>query len=177
MSNTVYEVARRIKMPGVEVQATFHPHKLSKRIFNASKKMIETGVINGWGASAQVARFVFSSHHVGYVSVDKWHVAIRGGWTFAPTDEIKERVTELHNAWLLVETVARGGFDQTHYREYLDNFLSGKRSHLALASNKEITEQIAELVAYCRSERDLAESSDLAARFVAGESFPVSVIY
>ena len=73
MSN-IYAIARKLQMPGLEIQATFRPTMLTTRLFNSARKMIASGRIDGDGGAAKAARTVLESRSVPYISCTKWEI-------------------------------------------------------------------------------------------------------
>lgn len=172
MSN-IYEIARKLQMPGLNIQATFHPTRLTTRIFNSARRMIATGRIEGNGGAAKIARVVLDSKHVAYVSCSKWGLSIEGSYEL--TDAAKQGIRDLHEAYIVVRSATDSRFDdddRKSAREYLNAVLDSDRSYLNVY-NKELREQIADAFLKHRHPADLHNTQQLLTAYESGEPFPI----
>ena len=172
---TIYEIARKLQMPGLNIHATFHPTNLTTRMFNSARRMIATGRIEGNGGAAKIARVVLDSKHVAYVSCSKWGLSIEGSYEL--TDAAKQGIRDLYEAYIVVRSATDSRFDdddRKSAREYLNAVLDSDRSYLNVYS-KELREQIADAFLENRSARDLQHAQQLLADFEAGKPMPVPI--
>ena len=172
---TIYEIARKLQMPGLNIHATFHPTNLTTRMFNSARRMIATGRIEGNGGAAKIARVVLDSKHVAYVSCSKWALSIEGSYEL--TDAAKQGIRDLHEAYIVIESASNRHYDEDdrkHARRYLNEVLDSGRRYLNVY-NKELREQIADVFLENRSARDLQHAQQLLADFEAGKPMPVPI--
>jgi hypothetical protein len=172
---TVYEIARKLQMPGLEVQATFHPTKLTTRMFNSVRKMIASGRIEGNGGAAKVARVVLESKQVPFVVTSKWGVTVEGGYEM--TEAAKQEVRDLYEAYIVVESMGNGHYserDRSYARKALEEVLNEERSWISLY-NAEYRTQIADAFLDHRSAYDLHNAQKLLTAFESGEPFSITI--
>jgi len=175
---TVYEVARNLKMPGVQVQAHLDPTTLTKRVFNSARKMIASGRVNGWGASARVARLVLNSQDIPYIGEDKWGIRIHGYIDLSEAD--KAECLELYQAHIMV----RKAQDQAQYSFYWDGKLRSLESTLAHTDKynyiqcdmAEFREQLSAIILRNRYSVDRHKAQQVLTAFETGQPFPVNVL-
>lgn len=174
---TVYEVARNLKMPGVQVQAHLDPTTLTTRVFNSARKMIASGRVNGWGASARVARHVLNSQDVPYIGEDKWGIRIHGLINMSDAD--KAEATELYQAHIMV----RKAQDQAPYTNYWDGKLGtftraienrDKYGYIQ-CDMAEFREQLSTIILRNRYSVDMHKAQQVLTAFETGQPFPVNV--
>lgn len=80
---SVYETARKLQLPGLEITAVVNPALLTARIRNAAMRMIDKGVITGWGQAAKLARLLMESHDEPYIRDG------RASWLYASVRNCK----------------------------------------------------------------------------------------
>lgn len=174
MSN-IYAIARKLQMPGLEIQATFRPTMLTTRLFNSARKMIASGRIDGDGGAAKVARAVLDSRNMPYINCNKWGLGLHD--EFVLSDAGKDEIRELHAAYLVVETMRSTHFDEDdrkRARAYLERILTGERTWLSMY-NAELRNQIAEVFLKHRRPSDLHIAQQLLTAFEVGEPFPIHI--
>lgn len=67
---TVYDIARQLKLPAVEVQAHIHPQNLTSRMRNATKRFILNGHKGGWSSKAnRIAEIIRGNHDLSWVAL------------------------------------------------------------------------------------------------------------
>lgn len=174
---TVYEVARNLKMPGVIVSAHLDPTTLTKRVFNSARKMIASGRVNGWGASARIARLVLNSKDVPFIGEDKWGIRIYGYIDLNEAD--KAECLELYQAHIMV----RKAQDLRKYSAYWDDKLSSMESILAHTAKynyvqcdmAEFREQLSTIFLRNRYSVDMHKAQQVLTAFETGQPFPVNI--
>jgi hypothetical protein len=174
---TIYEVARNLKMPGVQVQAHLDPTTLTTRVFNSARKMIASGRVNGWGASARVARHVLNSQDVPYIGEDKWGIRIHGYIDLSEAD--KAECLELYQAHIMV----RKAQDQAQYSNYWDGKLgiltrtlehTDKYNYIQ-CDMAEFREQLSTIILRNRYSVDRHKAQQVLTAFETGQPFPVNI--
>ena len=174
MSN-IYAIARKLQMPGLEIQATFRPTMLTTRLFNSARKMIASGRIDGDGGAAKAARTVLDSRNVSFVNCNKWGLGLSGG--FELTDAAKQEVRDLVEAYLVVQSMQDPRFDEDDRkrdRAYIDLVLTRRRTWISMY-NAEYRQQIAEVFLKHRRPSDLHNAQQLLTAFESGEPFPIHI--
>jgi hypothetical protein len=174
---TVYEVARNLKLPGVQVQAHLDPTKLTKRMFNSARKMIASGRVTGWGEASRVARLVLNSQDIPFIGEDKWGIRIHGYIDLSESD--KAECLELYQAHIMV----RKAQDQSQYSFYWDGKLRTLESTLAHTDKynyiqcdmAEFREQLSTIILRNRYSVDMHKAQQVLTAFETGQSFPVNV--
>lgn len=172
MSN-IYEIARILQMPGLEIKATFMPTRLTTRMFNSARKMIASGRIEGNGGAAKVARTVLDSRNVSFVNCNKWGLGLSGG--FALSAAGKDEIRELNEAYIVIESSRSTHFDEDdrkRARAYLEQILDGDRTWLSMY-NAELRNQIADVYLKNRRPADLQNAQQLLTAYESGEPFPI----
>ena len=179
---TVYEIARNLKLPGVFVSAHLDPATIPPRMFNSIHRMIKTGVAVGWSSqAAQVAKRLMRDHHVSFVETSPYGVATAA----ILNPSIKDEVLELYEAYITVQTAQAQPGSRADYTKYWEQrradleamFRPDYFMHKFIqVSNQHYRAQIALLMASARHPDDIAAGEALAARFRAGEKFPIQVI-
>ena len=170
---TIYDTARKLQMPGLEIQATFYPAKLTTRMFNSVRKMIASGRIEGNGGAAKVARVVLDSQRVPYVQCTKWGLSVEGGYEMTEAD--KQEVRDLNEAYIVVASSQNEHFDDTdrnYARRALERVLSEEYAWMTMY-NIEYRNQIADAFLKRRSAYDLHNAQQLLTAFESGEPFPI----
>jgi len=172
MSN-IYEIARKLQMPGLNVQATFHPTLLTTRVFNSARRMIASGRIEGNGGAAKVAQVVLDSKRVAYVKCNKWGLSVEGAYEM--DEAAKQEVRDLNEAYIVVESAQNERFDDTdrnYARRALEKVLSEEHAWISMY-NAEYRTQIAEAFLKHRRPADLHNAQQLLTAYESGEPFPI----
>jgi hypothetical protein len=172
MSN-IYEIARKLQMPGLNVQATFHPTLLTTRIFNSARRMIASGRIEGNGGAAKVAQVVLASKQVSYVKCNKWGLSVEGAYEM--DEAAKQEVRDLNEAYLVVHSMQDDRFDEDdrkRSRAHINQVLEQERSWISMY-NIEYRNQIAEVFLKHRHPADLHNTQQLLTAYESGEPFPI----
>lgn len=172
----IYDIADRLRMPGLEVQATFKPHLLTTRIFNNARAMIASGRIKGSGGAARVARFVLDSKKVPYVVCKKWGLSINGDIEL--TEASKQEVRDLFDAYIMVWSSAHPGFDEDDRkgaRKRLEEVMDGEYSWISMYT-VEYRDPIADAFLENRTMAQLANAQRLLTAFEAGTPMPVNFL-
>ena len=174
MSN-IYAIARKLQMPGLEIQATFRPTMLTTRLFNSARKMIASGRIDGNGGAAKAARTVLESCNVPYINCNKWGIDLNG--EFELTDTVKQEVRDLVEAYLVVQSMQDPRFDEDdrkRARAHINLVLKQDRTWISMY-NAEYRHQIAEVFLKHRRPADLQNAQQLLTAFEVGEPFPIHI--
>ena len=174
MSN-IYAIARKLQMPGLEIQATFRPTMLTTRLFNSARKMIASGRIDGNGGAAKAARTVLESCNVPYINCNQWGLGLSEG--FELTDAAKQEVRDLVEAYLVVQSMQDPRFDEadrTNVRLHINRVLKQERTWISVY-NAEYRQQIAEVFLKHRRPADLHNAQQLLTAFEVGEPFPIHI--
>lgn len=174
MSN-IYAIARKLQMPGLEVKASFHPTRLTKRLFNSARKMVASGRIEGNGGAAKVAQVVLDSRNVSYITCNAWGMSLHGG--FEVSDAVKQEIRDINEAYLVVHSMQDDRFDEDdrkRARNCVEALLTQNRAWLSIY-NAEYRTQIAEIFLKNRRPRDLHNTQQLLTAFESGEPFPISI--
>lgn len=81
MHGTVWEIARLGNTAGIEINATFHPDRLTTRMRNAIKRMVTTGQLSGgWQSQAKrLARALCDKYGVPYNQSSAYNVLVAEG--------------------------------------------------------------------------------------------------
>jgi len=172
MSN-IYEIARKLQMPGLNVQATFHPTLLTTRIFNSARRMIASGRIEGNGGAAKVAQVVLASKQVSYVKCNKWGLSVEGAYEM--DEAAKQEVRDLNEAYIVVASSQNEHFDDTdrnYARRALEKVLSEEYAWMTMY-NIEYRNQIADAFLKHRHPADLHNTQQLLTAYESGEPFPI----
>lgn len=173
--DSVYAIGRKLKMPGVEVQAHLNPANITPRVFNSAKRMLERGVIIGWGGAAQVARHIVRSGKCPYLALNTW--GLESSLNFKLPPDAFAQATELFEAYQLCERLQHPSLDEQFIqrrRKDADHFLSGNRTYLNV-SDKNIAFQLAEIIHAAEPEEVKQLRKDLAARFTRCEVFQIEI--
>ena len=95
----VYEIASKLRLPGIEVSAVINPALLTVRIRNSAIRMIEDGVITGWGQAAKLARLVMEgceAPHIKHGRVSYRYTTVYNCKNIS--DDIRAKLTEAGEA-------------------------------------------------------------------------------
>ena len=178
---TVYEIARVLKMPGMVVEAHLDPTQLTKRVFNAARKMIASGIVVGHGASAGVARSLFRNHKLSYVAINKWGV-YRHGYVQL-TQEAKDELVGIYEAYIAIKRmndVHHGGYWSDRVKDFerwMHDIETNEalRTYLSL-NNIVYAEQFGTLLASCHAPDQIEGRRELLTKFELGTRFHFDVV-
>lgn len=171
---TVYDIARTIKLPGTKTTVTFNSERLTPRVRNAVRRMIDSGIVKGYGASAQLAKRLMRYGSVSYAVVTKYGVALEGHFEFS--HDVETQLRELHEVYLLSD--AFGTADESyirHQRGYLGSFLQRIREFVPIYT-EEIAAQFAAVALQGRYKADADRTAALLAEFDCGAAIPFNPI-
>ena len=96
---SVYETARKLRLPGIEITAVINPALLTVRIRNSAIRMIEDGVITGWGQAAKLARVLMEdckAPHIKHGRVSYRYTTVYNCKDIS--DDIRAKLTEAGEA-------------------------------------------------------------------------------
>lgn len=112
---TQWEVARLAQVAGIETTFTFHPAKLTPRIRNAAKRMIESRVlVGGYRSQARnVAKLIAAKHGVPLLNAHPRWVEVG-----AFPREVRDRLLEFRQADWAAYTLAVGHLPKWYAQRY-----------------------------------------------------------
>lgn len=176
----IYDIARTLRMPGLEIKATFYPSLLTTRLYKSARKMLASGCIMGSGGAAKVARHILKTRSVPYVVCNKWGVMTQGD--FMLPESAREEMRALHDAYLLVYSVQNSHFDQDdrdHSRKRLEAMLDGENSWLPMynTDTSEFRTRIADVLLAHRTPREKQDAQQLLDSFDANDPVVMSLDY
>ena len=159
----VYDIARTIKLPGVKATVTFHPEHLTPRVRNAVRRMIDSGIVKGYGQSAQVAKRLLKYGGISYLATSRYGVGRHGYFEFS--DDVKAQLRELHEVYLLSDVL--GKVEDSYIRSsrsYMESFVQKIREFMPIYS-EEIAAQFAAVAMQGRRQIDKDKTAVLLAEF------------
>lgn len=171
---TMYDIARTIKLPGVKATVTFHPEHLTPRVRNAVRRMIDSGIVKGYGQSAQVAKRLLKYGGISYLATSRYGVGRHGYFEFS--DDVKAQLRELHEVYLLSD--AFGKADDNYIRSqrvYMESFVQRTREFVPIYT-EEISAQFAAVAMQGRRQIDKDKTAVLLAEFDCNASIPFNHI-
>lgn len=171
---TVYEIARTIKLPGVKTTVTFNSEHLTPRVRNAVRRMIDSGIVRGYGTAAKLAKRLMGYGRISYVAVTKYGVALDGHFEFSPDAEAQLR--ELHEVYLLSD--AFGKADDNYIRSqrvFMESFVQRTREFVPIYT-EEISAQFAAVALQGRYKADADRTAALLAEFDCGAAIPFNLV-
>lgn len=173
----IYDIADKLRMPGLEIKATFYPSLLTTRLRNSARSMLASGRIMGSGGAAKVARHILDTRAVPYVVCNKWGISLDGN--FDLPFSAKQEVRELFDAYLVVWSSANHHFDEDDRkssRKRLEEVLEGQHSWLSMYS-LEYRDPIAEVFLAHRRPIELQFAQQLLDSFDANDPVVMSLDY
>lgn len=179
MSNA-FDMVRKIRhLPGLQLKATVDPTQISKRIKNAAKLMLRSGVLVGGHSSqsrtlAEQVMDTFNQPAVG--SATSWGAFVRE-MAMVPKAK-REQLVELLNASRLIEHANGGNASYVNPRydrmvEIAKTTRTGKVSFNAY--NKAMNIQIMEFVSSLRAPEQVAAHAALADRLDDPKPFVINI--
>lgn len=175
----IYEIADQLRIPGVKVDAALYPSNLTKRIHKSARSMIESGVINGYGGAAKVAKHVFRGRNVTHLQTTT-HGILRYGHINLPR-EAREEIVECYEAFIMTKKaqyVERGVREEYWKDRRVDVhrfFENLPNSRWIGVDQPELRNRIAGICAAHRTDLTKQNTADLLKQFDAGEPFPINV--
>lgn len=176
----IYDIADKLRMPGLEIKATFYPSLLTTRLYKSARKMLASGCIMGSGGAAKVARHILKTRGVPYVVCNKWGVMTHGD--FMLPESAREEVRDLHDAYLLVYSVQNPHFDEDDRkssRKRLEEVMDGEHSWLSMynTDTSEFRTRIADVFLANRTPREKQDAQQLLDLFDANDPMVMSLDY
>jgi hypothetical protein len=181
MTSNAFDMVRKIRhLPGLKLTATIEPQHITKRIKNAAQKMLRTGIVTG-GYTAKsrmlAEQLLDDANREVPVYVAKWGVSIQDMALL--TKEVREPIMELIDAARMVEH-ANGTEQSAPYinerydlmRKQVKNTKIGRLSFSLY--NPAIQQQVAELVASCRTPLMVEIHNELANKLDSTEPIEVN---
>lgn len=175
----IYDIADQLRIPGVKVDAALYPSNLTKRIFNSARAMIESGVINGYGGAAKVAKHVLRGRNVTHLQTTTRGI-LRYGHINLPKDA-REEVMECYEAFVMTKKAqyVERGVKEEYWDDrrgdvykFMDNL---PNSRWIGVDQPELRNRIAGILAEHRTDLTKQNTADLLKQFDAGEPFPINV--
>lgn len=175
----IYDIADQLRIPGVKVDAALYPGNLTKRIHKSARAMIESGVINGYGGAAKVAKHVFRGRNVTHLQTTS-HGVLRYGHIALPKDA-REEIMECYDAFIMTKKAQyldrgiRDGYwedRRVDVHKCMDNL---PNSRWIGVDQPELRNRIAGIFAAHRTDLTKQNTADLLKQFDAGEPFPINV--
>lgn len=175
----IYDIADQLRIPGVKVDAALYPSNLTARIHKSARAMIESGVINGYGGAAKVAKHVIRGRNVTHLQTST-HGVYRYGHINLPKDA-REEIIEWYEAFVMTKKAQLG--ERGVREEYWDDrrgdvykFMDNLPNSRWIGVNQpEIRNRIAGICAAHRTDLTKQNTADLLKQFDAGEPFPINV--
>lgn len=87
---TIYETARKLRIPGMVIHAHVDPKLLTPRIRNAAIRMIDKGIVAGHGQAAKLARMLMESCEDAHIRF------ARHNWRYVTALNCKELPADIH---------------------------------------------------------------------------------
>lgn len=181
MTNNAFDMVRKIRhLPGLNLTAVIEPQHITKRIKNAAQKMLRSGIVTGGysSKSRMLAEQLLSDENREVpVFVTRWGVGIRDMALVKP--EVREPIMELIDAARVVEHASSGRSNPQYINERYDSmrnqFKAAKIGRLSFSLYQpDISQQIAELVASCRTPLMVEIHNELANRLDSTEPIEVN---
>lgn len=163
-----FDIARKIThMPGIKVEATIDPTLISVRVKKAAQKMICSGILNGGyrSTSRMLAEQLLKDSRVSAcASATRWGVVM---YSAKLSHATKAAIKELINAARVIELATESSPNRKEYvNDRYDRTLKRLESeteHVNLSIyQKDIAQQIAELIAAARTPEQVNAAKELA---------------
>lgn len=181
MTGNAFDMVRKIRhLPGLKLTATLDPTKISKRVKNATQKMLRTGVVTG-GYTAKsrmlAEQLLKDANREIPVFVSKWGVFIQD--MALVTTEVRRTIAELIEAARMVEHANDERNNFKYINERYDNmrkhFKASKIGRVSLNMYQPVLhQQVAELVASCRTPLMVEIHNELADKLDSTEPFAIN---
>jgi hypothetical protein len=181
MSENAFDMVRKIRhLPGLKLTATIDPTHITKRLKNATQKMLRTGIVTGGYTSKArmlAEQLLKDADREAPVYVSKWGVVITDMALL--TNDVREPILELIEAARMIEHASDSRKNATRINDRYDNmkkqFKSTKIGRLSFALYQPaIQQQIGELVASCRTPLMVQIHNELADKLDSTEPFAIN---
>jgi hypothetical protein len=181
MSDNAFDMVRKIRhLPGLKLTATIDPTHITKRLKNATQKMLRTGIVTGGYTSKArmlAEQLLKDENREAPVFATKWGVFIPDMALVAT--EVRGPIAELIDAARMIEHASDSRKNPTHINDRYDNmkkqFKSTKIGRLSFALYQPaIQQQICELVASCRTPLMVQIHNELADKLDGTEPFAIN---
>lgn len=170
MPANAFDMVRKIRhLPGLQLTATVDPTKITKRVKNATQRMLRTGVLVG-GYSSQsrllAEQMLDSFHQKAVGSATAWGAFINDASMLDKAG--RDQLIELLNASRLIEHANKTNNDR-YLNERYDLMIKDVRTHtsgrvLFRAYDKAMNQQIMEAVSKYRAPEQVVAHEALANR-------------
>jgi hypothetical protein len=181
MSNNAFDMVRKIRhLPGIKLTAVIEPQLISKRVKNAAQKMLRTGIVTGMYSSKSrmlAEQLLNDAHREAPVFVTKYGVFIQDMALVSP--DVRGPIAELIDAARMLEHASTENTNPKYVNERYDqmskNFKRTKIGRLSLNMYQPVLQQqIAELVASCRTPLMVEIHNELADKLDSTEPFAIN---
>lgn len=181
MTDNAFDMVRKIRhLPGLKFTATLDPQLVSKRVKNATQKMLRTGVVTGGCTSKSrmlAEQLLKDANREVPVYVTTWGVFIQD--MALVTTEVRGAIAELIEAARMVEHASDAKFNPKYINERYDNmrkhFKASKIGRVSLNMYQPVLhQQVAELVASCRTPLMVEIHNELADKLDSTEPFAIN---
>lgn len=163
-----FDIARKIThMPGIKLEATIDPTLISVRVKKAAQKMICSGILNGGYRSTSrllAEQLLKDSKLVACASATKWGVVMYSAkLTHATKAQIKELILASRMIELATESsTVRQMYTSGRYDRTLKRLMTETENVQLSIYQKDIAQQIAELIAATRTPEQVNAAKELA---------------
>ena len=181
MTDNAFDMVRKIRhLPGLRLTATLDPQLVSKRLKNATQKMLRIGVVTGGYTSKSrmlAEQLLKNADREVPVFVTKWGVSIQD--MALVTKEVRGPIAELIDAARMVEHASSETKNPKYINERYDNMRKNfKLTHVGRLSlnfyNPVLQQQVGELVASCRTPLMVEIHNELADKLDGTEPFAIN---
>jgi hypothetical protein len=181
MSDNAFDMVRKVRhLPGLKLTATLDPTQITKRVKTAAQKMLRTGILTaGYRSKSRMLaeQLLSDAGREPTVSWNSWAVYIRDAAILTP--EARVQIVELVEAARLIEhaTAPRSNADGINSRFNLMAKQAKQtkigRLHLNMYQPT-LHQQIAEVVAACRTPLMVEIHNELADKLDSTEPFHIN---
>jgi hypothetical protein len=181
MADNAFDMVRKIRhLPGLQLTATLDPTQITKRLKNATQKMLRAGIVTGGYTSKArmlAEQLLKDENRDAPVFVTKWSVFIPD--MALVTKEVREPIAELIDAARMIELAndSRGNSEYINerYTQMKRQFKTTKIGRFSFNTYQPaIQQQIAETVASCRTPLMVQIHNELAAKLDSTEPFAIN---
>lgn len=182
MTANAFDMVRKIRhLPGLKLTATIDPTQITKRIKNATQKMLRTGILSAGyrSQSRMLAEQLLDDAGIApAASANSWAVRIYENTQL--TKEARARLLEIANASRMIELASlSAGRDAKYLNERYETLVSGLRQHKARSfsfrlHNTSLNAQAAEVAASCRTPEQVKAHEALAAKLDSLDPFAIN---
>ena len=181
MSNNAFDMVRKIRhLPGLKLTAIIDPTHITKRLKNATQKMLRSGIVTGGYTSKArmlAEQLLKDENREAPVFITKWGVFIPDAAILTP--DVRGPIAELIDAARMIELASEPRSNPTYINDRYDHmkkqFKSTKIGRLSFALYQPaIQQQIGELVASCRTPLMVQIHNELADKLDGTEPFAIN---